>query len=158
MRVGAVDGAESGEAAVGEIVTAIEQLVNVATAEALTVGGPVDLDGVLTTRAREALDEERRHVLTDESLPPVDVIVIDAVDIDLSFLGVGDGHELVVVDLTMAARAGGPLTPDLRLSRTAELIMVPSEGVWLVDAFDIEVRRDSSAVPSLGDWLWPWSV
>ena len=103
---------------------------------------PVAVDQFLTAQATTALTADRRAVLTEEGVPAMQsaqattntVTITGLVGAD-SQMGVVSAH----LDLVIAGTTNGVASS---IKRSGDLTLVPDNGVWRIDAFDMSVERD----------------
>jgi hypothetical protein len=102
----------------------------------------VAVDQFLTAQAASALTPDRRAVLTDEGVPAMQsaqattntVSITGLVGTD-SAVGVVSAH----LDLVIAGTTRGVAAT---IKRSGDLTLIPDQGSWRIDAFDMSVERD----------------
>jgi hypothetical protein len=102
----------------------------------------VAVDQFLTAQAVTALTPDRRAVLTEEGMPAMQsakattntVSITGLVGTD-SAVGVVSAH----LDLVIAGTTSGVAAS---IKRSGDLTLIPDQGSWRIDAFDMSVERD----------------
>jgi hypothetical protein len=102
----------------------------------------VAVDQFLTAQAVKALTADRRAVLTEEGVPAMQsaqattntVSITGLVGAD-SVMGVVNAHlDLVITGMTRGVAAS--------IKRSGDFTLIPDQGSWRIDAFDMSVERD----------------
>jgi hypothetical protein len=103
---------------------------------------PVAVDQFLTAQATTALTADRRAVLTEEGVPPMQSAQATTNTVTITGL-VGTDSQMGVVsahlDLVIAGTTNGVASS---IKRSGDLTLVPDNGAWRIDAFDMSVERD----------------
>jgi hypothetical protein len=103
---------------------------------------PVAVDQFLTASAVSALTADRRAVLTDEGVPAMQSAQATTDTVSITGL-VGTDSQIGVVsarlELVIAGTTNGVATS---IKRSGDLTLVPDNGVWRIDAFDMSVERN----------------
>jgi hypothetical protein len=102
----------------------------------------VAVDQFLTAQAAKALTADRRAVLTEEGVPAMQsaqattntVSITGLVGTD-SVTGVVNAH----LDLVITGTARGLAAS---IKRSGDFTLIPDQGSWRIDAFDMSVERD----------------
>jgi hypothetical protein len=123
---------------------ALDGYLAAAVVRPLESGEPAgDLAGLFTPAALARLDGPDRAALVDDGFPPAAEVRVGTAAADLSVLtGAGGAAQVVVASIDLRVRSfidGTPVT----FHRTGVLALVPHEGAWKVDTYDVRVTRDS---------------
>lgn len=136
----ALDGAWQG------VLATLNRYLDVGTLAPLRSGGGAgDLSPFFTSGAgpRVAPGAPDRAAFVDEGLPPATGVSGNAGPATLTALAGSDGTISVVtarLDLRLRAEVDGT---SVIITRTGELVLMPEDGSWRIDAYDIRVNRDS---------------
>ena len=103
---------------------------------------PVAVDQFLTASAVSALTADRRAVLTDEGVPAMQSAQATTDTVSITGL-VGTDSQIGAVsarlELVIAGTTNGVATS---IKRSGDLTLVPDNGAWRIDAFDMSVERN----------------
>jgi len=112
----------------------------------LRAGGPPgELEPFFTAEAgrRVSSTPSDRAAFVDEGLPPATGITRESAVARLTALVDDRGTVVVSAFLDVRLRAevdGGPVT----VSHSGELVFLPEDGAWKIDAYDVRASRDSA--------------
>jgi len=127
-------------------VSTLNRYLQVAVIDPLGTGSAVgDLSPVLTASVAKQLAGPDRAALLDEGLPKLDNIKADRAGVNLTVMAGQSGEVVMVgaeIELKLLGKAQG--TP-LTVTRTGEFLLVPADGTWKIDGYEIRVTRDTPA-------------
>ena len=132
------------EATRAEVLGTLNRYLETAVLTPLRSGGPAgDLTPLFTGPAVERVMTvgPDRFAFIDENLPPVNDVRAESAVAGLNALADPEGTMSVVtagLDLRLIGHINGAL---VRVSRTGELVLMPEDGAWRIDAYDIRVTR-----------------
>lgn len=110
---------------------------------------PVGLDAVFTAvaLARLTAGSPDRAALVEDTRPAEGVLEAEKEDASLTALADQDGRIVLVsavIDLNVLLTT---TVGRVRYHRTGELVLIPVEGGWRVDSYDVVAKRDSVEPP-----------
>jgi hypothetical protein len=126
-----------------QVTQAFGAYLDAAVGTPLGTGGQAKLDALLTPNALAKLTPQSRDALADENMPPVNGIKLDQANLALDGFA-GPDQSLSVVNATIALQvsgttAGGAVT----IKRNGTLTFVNDGTAWKIDAFNLNVERDT---------------
>jgi hypothetical protein len=128
-----------------QVVATIDRYLQAASVTAITTGkAPAELEQAFSATARPRLATADRQTLADEGLPRARVDEARA-DVALTALVGPDGSVAVVVArLAEHVEGAGGLT----VTRTGDFTLVPEDGGWRIDSYDVAVTREVPGQPA----------
>jgi len=103
---------------------------------------PVAVEQFLTAQATTSLTPEGRAVLTDEGVPAMQSAQSSTDSVTLTGL-LGADSQTSVVSAHLELVIGGTTSGvPASIKRSGDLTLIPENGAWRIDAFDMSVERD----------------
>ena len=147
METSAPPAAGEPEAAQAGVLAALQLYLLAASLDPLRTGAPgVDISVLFTSRAAaRATSAPDRAALYDEGLPPVESLRPEVADLNLTGL-VGPDGRVAVMAASYAVKLNGVTsgTPVV-VQRNADFVLVPEDGGWKIDAYDVRASRTTPA-------------
>jgi hypothetical protein len=137
---------EQEAAQAGVLATLQSYLVNASLAPLRSGTAVGDISSLFTGRsAPRATSAPDRAALYDEGIPPVQSLRSEVADLALTGL-VGPDGKVSVMAATFAVKLNG-VTSDtpLVVQRNADFVLVPEDGAWKIDAYDVSASRTTPA-------------
>lgn len=147
METSASPAAGEPEAAQAGVLATMQAYLVVASLDPLRSGTPgADISPLFSGRAApRATAAPDRAALYDEGIPPVESLRPEVADINLTGL-VGPDGKVAVMAASYAVKINGITsgTP-LVVQRNADFVLVPEDGAWKIDAYDVHASRTTPA-------------
>ena len=130
---------------VGAVTWTLDRWLAEAVVAPLRTGQPVaDLAALFTPAALERASTDDRSALTDEGLPALATRIHPrAATLHLSSVaGPDEATAVVVATVDLQLHVVGPML-DADVVRQGELVLVPADGGWRIDGYDLRTSRQS---------------